>query len=130
MKKLLFILFISISFSLFGQKQTFDITNIAGSDTTLFYYLYGSNTTVVIDFTNFNAATATIDIGFTLDKLGFVSEPSGTSYPLTLDTSTITKTSNGQTTHRLMYINCPTKCYLCIKLTPVDVTVGTLKIWY
>ena len=110
--------------------QSLPITSIVGSDTTI--YVPAKNCTLVtVDFSNFNADDATLDVGQSDDRVSFVSSSvSGLTWPITLSKVTYTKTANGYTRSRLCFEPSGDKWhgkYVVFKLTKVSVTSGTFK---
>jgi hypothetical protein len=132
MKKILIILFIIISFPIFGQGyKELSVASIIGSDTTL-YLVNGKHNLLTIDFTTVNSSASTLDVGLTDDNICFVSvDVSGLTFPVTLSKSTYTKTANTYTRNRIEFksSNWP-GTYIAIKITKVSATSGTYKITY
>jgi len=130
MKKILIILLTILSIPVIGQSYyTISKTDVTGSDTTI-YLRNGKHNLFTIDFTQTNANTSTVDIGLSDDKVSFVSVDTPTM-PVTLSKVTYTKLANGYTRNRLCLMSGDWMgTYIAVKITFVNVTVGTYKITY
>lgn len=132
MKKIFIILFVVLSFPVVAQKYAeIAVTAITGTDTTL-YLVNGRHNLLTIDFTNVNASTSTLDVGHSDDRVSFVSASvTAVTLPVTLDKTTYTKTANGYTRNRIAFMSEDWPgTYIAVKLTKVDATAGTFRIWY
>lgn len=116
----------------FCQDFQLDIEDIVGADTAI-YLVAGNSDFVTVDFSNFNADDATLDLGHSDDRVSFLSASiTGVTFPLTLSKVTYTKTANGYTRHRIAFIPNNARwsgTYIVMKLTKNSVTAGTFKAW-
>ena len=134
MKKIFIILFILISVSSYGRRKEIAVTDITGTDTTLYIVPAGNSTLVTIDFTTINSDDSTLDFGFSYDGVSFVSATiSNVTFPLTLSKVTYTKTAGGYTRSRVGFITDNQGWYglhIAVKLTKTSATAGTWIIDY
>jgi hypothetical protein len=132
MKKILFILICLVSLPIFGQTyMRLNRSSVTGTDTTL--YLVSSHPLLTIDFTTASASTSTLDVGYSDDRVSFVSASvSGVTFPVTLSKVTYTKTANTYTRNRIMFEHTDQwpGTYKVLKFTFTGVTSGYYDIWY
>jgi len=122
MKKLIIIPLLIIWGTLIAQVDSIVITDITGSDTTIFVQMYGNVNFITFDFTNFNSNTSTLEVGYSHVTSSFAEVSKQT-----LDVSMYSKTVNGITKSRITYRDIPVPCIFAFTLTKVSTTTGTLK---
>ena len=129
MKRILLILllFPFITFSQSSNEVEFDMSEISGTDTVLFFTFYSKTTTgIEFDYSDFDADDATLspgntNFGYTFNKVD------DSRFPYTLDVTTNEASVNG-TTYATLFITKDTwgSKYAAIKVTKGSVTSGTL----
>jgi len=98
MKKILFILMLSLPFAAYSTTITLDLALIVASDTTIYIPTAGL-TLVTFDFTRLSGNTAVLEVGCTDRTLGFTRFDE--NYTYTLSKVTYTNTDNGYVRNRI-----------------------------
>jgi hypothetical protein len=130
MKKILFILLVTLSLPIFGQRYIEqNIATIVGADTTL--YLNNSrHGLLTIDFTQVVGSTGYVDVGYTDDRISFVSASTDTD-SVSFNKTTYTKTANGYTRNRIAITKTEWPgSYIAVKIVKNGATAGLVKITY
>lgn len=108
------------------------MSSIVGSDTTIYIENYGSMTLLIFDFTMLSNNAATLDVGYSNDRVSFCSanatvNGAAVTLPLTLSKVTYSKTANGYTRYRVQFEKAKWPgVYTAFKLTKNSAT-GTLS---
>ena len=133
MKKLITIILMLSCLAGFSQRVytgSIDVSTISGADTTLFIpFKTEMGSSIVFDFTDFDADDAVFSFGYSQNDSSMVSIDDSRN-PFTLSTATYDNAVNGVTRAQLGFVNLKWGFkYIAFELTKTSVTTGTLN-WY